>query len=263
MNEQNIVKGIEVDDAKLLAADAWVHQNKVDIGELVKEAEGRIGKLSPVSEQDVRVNEGLTSLVQGGFVLWFKDAAGEGQFIKVYRAAIPGPVVVGATIFVSNGEFSGARQVGRLFARIVIGQEDEVPEETTVTAFSRSEYIAIRRRAELLAAVPGLNHHWQRALIDLSDSANRLDAFIARSTVVRTTPTVEDEGKDALIDFLRGELQWCSGNPAFNEGGDARKGWIKGPAKVIKLTPKEALALEKSGGLKEEVEQPTAQPAAK
>ena len=36
-----------------------------------------------------------------------------------------------------------------------------------------------------------------------------------------------------LLREARDELRWCSGSPDFNEGGQARKGWIKGPQAVL------------------------------
>src|SRR3972149_11120038 len=41
-----------------------------------------------------------------------------------------------------------------------------------------------------------------------------------------------------LLREARDELRWCSGSPdfnegGFNEGGQARKGWIKGPQAVL------------------------------
>ena len=32
---------------------------------------------------------------------------------------------------------------------------------------------------------------------------------------------------------LKDALLWCSGAPCFNEGGEARKGWIKGPQAAL------------------------------
>lgn len=37
----------------------------------------------------------------------------------------------------------------------------------------------------------------------------------------------------ALIARLLDELRWCSGSPDFNEGGQARVGWLKGPVPAI------------------------------
>jgi len=36
-----------------------------------------------------------------------------------------------------------------------------------------------------------------------------------------------------LLREARDELRWCSGSSDFNEGGQARKGWIKGPQAVL------------------------------
>src|SRR3990167_10202168 len=36
-----------------------------------------------------------------------------------------------------------------------------------------------------------------------------------------------------LLREARDELRWCSGSPDFNEGGQARKGWITGPQAVL------------------------------
>lgn len=38
---------------------------------------------------------------------------------------------------------------------------------------------------------------------------------------------------DLLLDGLATELQWCGGSSDFNDGGQARKGWLKGPAVVL------------------------------
>jgi hypothetical protein len=37
----------------------------------------------------------------------------------------------------------------------------------------------------------------------------------------------------ALVEDLLGELRWCSGSPDFNEGGQARLGWLRGPVPVM------------------------------
>ena len=36
-----------------------------------------------------------------------------------------------------------------------------------------------------------------------------------------------------LLVRAREELRWCSGSADFNEGGVARKGWIKGPQRLL------------------------------
>ena len=48
------------------------------------------------------------------------------------------------------------------------------------------------------------------------------------------------EKKDHAIDWreiaaeLADELRWCSGSADFAPGGKARKGWVRGPQKVLK-----------------------------
>ena len=51
--------------------------------------------------------------------------------------------------------------------------------------FGRQELIRIRECALQSAMVEGLNPNWKRALLQLADAANHLDAMIAR-TQVRT-----------------------------------------------------------------------------
>ena len=38
---------------------------------------------------------------------------------------------------------------------------------------------------------------------------------------------------ERLLREARDELRWCSGSPDFNEGGQARVGWIKGPQQAL------------------------------
>mgnify|MGYP001568996293 CR=1 FL=1 len=38
---------------------------------------------------------------------------------------------------------------------------------------------------------------------------------------------------ERLLREARNQLRWCSGSPDFNEGGQARKGWIEGPQKIL------------------------------
>ena len=51
-----------------------------------------------------------------------------------------------------------------------------------------------------------------------------------------TLPAASTEGDARARELLErcvGELRWCSGSPDFNEGGQARVGWQRGPAVVI------------------------------
>ena len=36
-----------------------------------------------------------------------------------------------------------------------------------------------------------------------------------------------------VVESLRDEILWCSGSPDFNEGGQARAGWVKGPQRAM------------------------------
>ena len=47
--------------------------------------------------------------------------------------------------------------------------------------FNRNELQKIRERAYSLAKIKGLNQSWKRVLLRLGDSANELDAYIART----------------------------------------------------------------------------------
>ena len=38
----------------------------------------------------------------------------------------------------------------------------------------------------------------------------------------------------AMMERLKGELQWCSGASIFSPEGEAHEGWIKGPQKAIR-----------------------------
>ena len=49
-------------------------------------------------------------------------------------------------------------------------------------AFDRGELKEICRRAKEDAEIPHMHLYWQRALLNLADAADRLDAMIARST---------------------------------------------------------------------------------
>ena len=49
--------------------------------------------------------------------------------------------------------------------------------------FTRDELQNIRDRAEKQASHPHLNEGWVRAFLRLADSANTLDAFMARTEV--------------------------------------------------------------------------------
>ena len=40
--------------------------------------------------------------------------------------------------------------------------------------------------------------------------------------------------KDAEIARMRDALQWCSGSPDFHDGGQAREGWLKLCAPLLK-----------------------------
>lgn len=39
-----------------------------------------------------------------------------------------------------------------------------------------------------------------------------------------------------VIEELQEELRWCSGSPDFNEGGQSRIGWVKGPQVTLEKT---------------------------
>jgi hypothetical protein len=41
-------------------------------------------------------------------------------------------------------------------------------------------------------------------------------------------------GLEARVEALTGVLQWCSGSPDFNEGGQAREGWLRVCAPLLK-----------------------------
>ena len=46
-----------------------------------------------------------------------------------------------------------------------------------------------------------------------------------------------------LAERLAEELRWCSGSNDFSPGGKARKGWVRGPQKVLERFDM-AMALE-------------------
>lgn len=60
--------------------------------------------------------------------------------------------------------------------------------------FSRDELIELRKRAEDMAQIEGLNPHWMRAYLQLADAADRLDAMIAR------TQEKENEGEPTSLE---------------------------------------------------------------
>ncbi len=67
-----------------------------------------------------------------------------------------------------------------------------------VGTFKRDELIAIRKKADARAAIPGLNPHWKRAYERLSMAADHLDAMSARSIVRGEAPqrTTSNEGTE-------------------------------------------------------------------
>lgn len=69
--------------------------------------------------------------------------------------------------------------------------------ESRDTLFDRHDFQNIRERADEMAATDGMNPHWTRAYIALSDAANNLDAMLARCAGLRQLrPLTKREAED-------------------------------------------------------------------
>jgi hypothetical protein len=70
--------------------------------------------------------------------------------------------------------------------------------------FSRRELWALINRAESIAAIPGLNHHWKSAYTALAEAADRVDAMMGRSSVDPEPGSIHMRICDAIDNMKRG-----------------------------------------------------------
>ncbi len=71
--------------------------------------------------------------------------------------------------------------------------------------FSREKLQEIRRQAYAYADTRGLNPSWKRLLLELGDTADRLDAYIARTEVSKKEDLPNEEEIFVILENLQAE----------------------------------------------------------
>lgn len=105
-------------------------------------------------------------------------------------------------------------------AAVEQGATSEAVKSAMVRFWRRLAEIHLSRAEKAEATIAGL----ERKLAD--------HGVVAQEAFIKWDATIA--GLEARVEALTGALQWCSGSPDFNEGGQAREGWLRVCAPLLK-----------------------------